>query len=160
MQGGGLGGSLSSLHYPFYPGGLKGNAASNVWLSLHTTPTIRFCFFPLYYYHFWWWFFCGILLFHRIKAVDFFPLVSAEFSLLSSAYTSLMPLMMMIYAYSHLLNIFWYSFSDLYTIQGWPLLKNGHSYCIAYTQICLMLKKAFHASYSGTSEATAVWYSE
>ena len=41
MQGGGLGGSLSSLHYPFYPGGLKGNAASNVWLSLHTTPTIR-----------------------------------------------------------------------------------------------------------------------
>ena len=50
--------------------------------------------------------FCGILLFHRIKAVDFFPLVSAEFSLLSSAYTSLMPLMMMIYAYSHLLNIF------------------------------------------------------
>ena len=55
---------------------------------------------------------------------------------------------------------FWYSFSDLYTIQGWPLFINGHSFCITCTQICLMLEKAFLAFYSGTSEATAVWYSE
>ena len=69
-----------------------------------------------------------------------------------------MPLMMMIYAYSHLLNIFDTVSLTCTQFKGglYSKIVTFLHHMIAHTQICLMLEKAFLASYSGTSEATAV----